>query len=90
MFGRPTLALRQGGYLDTVTDGVSGLFFDRAEPDAIAATLALSDRHDWDPDTLRSRAEEFGEPRFIDRIRDIALGDEHRTAAERGMDDHAP
>ena len=30
-FGKPTLALRGGGYLDTVADGISGLFFDAAD-----------------------------------------------------------
>ena len=36
-FGRPTLALRAGGYLDTIADGVNGAFFD--EPTADAARL---------------------------------------------------
>ena len=31
-FGKPTLALRCGGYLDTVAEGVNGLFFDRPAP----------------------------------------------------------
>ena len=41
----------------------------------IAASLELSDHHTWDPDRLTARAEKFGEARFIDRIRAIALGD---------------
>ncbi len=53
-------------------------------PTQIAAALAASDRHDWDPDTMRARAEEFGEARFIDRIRAIALGDEHRARVGKG------
>ncbi len=89
-FGVPTVALRGGGFLETVVEGRTGLFFDGPEPDAIAATLALSDRHDWDPATIRSRAEEFGEPRFIERIRGIALGDEHCTRGGSGVDGHAP
>ena len=72
-FGVPTVALRSGGYLDTVIEGETGLFFDRPEPEAIAAALAASDRQDWDGDTLRRRAEEFGEARFIERIRQIVL-----------------
>ncbi|MCF6376269.1 glycosyltransferase [Nocardioides KLBMP 9356] len=74
-FGVPAAALRGGGFLETVIEGSTGLFFDRPTPDDIAATLALSDRHDWDADTMRRRAEEFGEARFIDRIRAIALGE---------------
>ena len=67
------MALRGGGYLDTIVDGETGLFFDRPEPTDIAAALSVSDRHRWDADRLRARAEEFGEARFIDRIRAIAL-----------------
>ncbi|RYB92350.1 glycosyltransferase family 4 protein [Nocardioides glacieisoli] len=89
-FGVPTVALRGGGFLETVVEGRTGLFFDAPEPTAIAATLALSDRHDWDADTIRSRAEEFGEARFIDRIRSIALGDESRVPDEKGVDRDAP
>ena len=89
-FGVPTVALRGGGFLETVVEGRTGLFFDTAEPEAVRATLALSDHHDWDPATIRGRAEEFGEARFIDRIRSIALGDGHRTRHDGGSEGDAP
>lgn len=38
-FGVPTLALRAGGYLDTVIDGETGYFFDAADAGAIAAAV---------------------------------------------------
>ena len=38
-WGKPTLALRAGGYLDTVAEGVSGLFFDAPTPEAIRAAV---------------------------------------------------
>ncbi len=44
-FGKPTLALRGGGYLDTVADGVSGHFFDRPEAADIAAAVRRSRAH---------------------------------------------
>ncbi len=72
-FGVPTVALRGGGFLETVIEGETGLFFDRPEPEEIASTLAIWDHHDWDGDRLRARAEQFGEARFIDRIRAIVL-----------------
>ena len=72
-FGVPTVALRAGGFLETVVEGRTGVFFDHPDPDAIAAALAVSDRHEWDGDTLRARADEFGEARFIERIRSIVL-----------------
>jgi glycosyltransferase involved in cell wall biosynthesis len=72
-FGVPAVALRGGGFLETVVEGETGLFFDRPAPDDIAAALAVSDRHRWDGDRLRTRAREFGEARFIERIRSIVL-----------------
>lgn len=34
-FGVPTVALRGGGYLDTILEGETGLFFDRPTPQEI-------------------------------------------------------
>ena len=72
-FGVPTVALRGGGYLDTILEGETGVFFDRPEPEEIAAALGIWEHHAWDGERLRARAEQFGEARFIDRIRAIAL-----------------
>ena len=68
-FGRPTLALRQGGYLDTVADGVSGLFFDRAEPAAIAEAVRRARDTAWDDDAIAGHARAFDEATFHERIR---------------------
>ena len=69
--GVPTLALRAGGYLDTVHEGVSGLFFDRAEPEAIAAAVGRSVGEDWDPERIREHAGQFAEDRFVDRLHEM-------------------
>jgi hypothetical protein len=58
-----------------VLEGETGVFFDRPDPDRISAALDICERHDWDGARLRLRAEEFGEARFIDRIRTIALAE---------------
>jgi glycosyltransferase involved in cell wall biosynthesis len=63
-FGRPTLALRGGGYLDTVTDGVSGLFFDRAEGDAVREAVRRSRAREWDVEAIREHGHAFDEARF--------------------------
>ena len=85
-FGVPTVALRGGGFLDTMIEGDTGLFFDRPLPEDIAASLANSDRHAWDGDTLRARAQHFSEARFIDRIRAIVLADRD----DKGVGSRAP
>ncbi|CAM3664282.1 glycosyltransferase [Nocardioides zeicaulis] len=72
-FGVPAVALRGGGFLETVIEEETGVFFDRPDPDLIAAGLARADQVTWDPARLRARSEEFGEGRFIERIRTVAL-----------------
>ncbi|MEM9565681.1 MAG: glycosyltransferase [Actinomycetota bacterium] len=69
--GRPTVALRAGGYLDTIDDGRTGLFFDRPTPDAVAEAVKRSVAVDWDGDQLRAHAAAFSRPRFVERIRAI-------------------
>jgi glycosyltransferase involved in cell wall biosynthesis len=68
-FGKPTLALRGGGYLDTVAEGVNGLFFDRPEADAIAAAVTAGRRTRWDADAIVRHGQRFGEDNFRASIR---------------------
>jgi glycosyltransferase involved in cell wall biosynthesis len=63
-FGRPTLALRLGGYLDTVTEGLSGLFFDTADPGSISAAVLAARRTSWDADAIVRHARRFDEAHF--------------------------
>lgn len=67
--GVPVLALRAGGYLDTVSEGVSGLFFDEPTPEAIRGALGRLDAEPLDPAAIRLHVERFAEERFIAQIR---------------------
>lgn len=71
-FGKPTVALRFGGYLDTVAEGRTGALFD--EPDATSIAAAIRDAlgRSWDPAEIRAHAAGFSEERFAERIRAIA------------------
>lgn len=64
VFGTPTLALRAGGYLDTVREGVSGAFFE--EPTAEAIRNAVMENHNrhWNKAVIRHHADQFAEPYF--------------------------
>lgn len=68
-FGKPCLALRAGGYLDTVHEGLSGSFFDLPTPDAIRHGVLHGQATPWNPEAIRAHAERFSEARFIQRIR---------------------
>ena len=73
-FGKPTAALRWGGFLDTIEEGTSGVFFDEPTPAAIAGGVAALLASDWDEHAIRSVAARFSEAGFIARIRAIAGG----------------
>lgn len=68
-FGKPTLALRAGGYLDTIVEGRTGVYFDRSSAGSIAAAIEQSERVGWDADLIREHAQGFNEARFITKIR---------------------
>lgn len=69
-FGKPVLALRAGGYLDTVEEGVTGLFFEHSVPDQIAAAVRAADAHEWDEEAIHAHVATFAEPRFRALLRE--------------------
>lgn len=73
-FGRPAVVLRDGGYLDTVVDGVTGVFFDRPQADDIARGIEDAATRDWDTEKLTSHAARFGVDRFAARLREVVDG----------------
>lgn len=70
-FGRPTVALRAGGYLDTLVEGTTGTFFDAPRADEVAAALETATMQGWDEAKLVSHAEAFGAERFRARLREV-------------------
>jgi glycosyltransferase involved in cell wall biosynthesis len=67
-FGKPTVALRYGGYLDTVAEGVTGLFFESADPEAIARAVEAARRTTWHTDAIRAHGLLFAESTFRARV----------------------
>jgi glycosyltransferase involved in cell wall biosynthesis len=80
-YGKPTLALRGGGYLDTVTPGRNGSYFETPDAAAIAAAVRANEEAAWDPDDIRACAAAFSEERFAARLREIV---DRLAAGERG------
>jgi glycosyltransferase involved in cell wall biosynthesis len=72
-FGKPVAALRWGGFVDTVSH-IGGVFFDDADPYAIARSVRELLSRDWDADAIRARASAFSEDRFAQRMREVVRG----------------
>jgi glycosyltransferase involved in cell wall biosynthesis len=70
-FGRPSVVLRAGGFLDTVVDERTGMFFDTVEPTAVAKALDVVLSRSWDETTLTEHAASFSVQRFHARLNDV-------------------
>ena len=66
--GRPTIAYRAGGAIETIVDGVTGVFFDRQEPEDLAAAIRRFERMDWSPAVLRQHVAGFSVEVFQARM----------------------
>ncbi len=69
--GRPTIAYRGGGALETILDGETGEFFDDATPESLAVSLRAFEADRYDPQRLRAHAETFAPAQFIARLKEI-------------------
>lgn len=62
--GRPVIAYRAGGALDTVREGITGVFFDEQTVDSLAAAMASFNAEAYDPAVIRAHALTFDTPLF--------------------------
>ncbi len=69
--GRPTIALRAGGALETLREGITGAYFDVPQAASLAQALREFRVGDFDPQRLRLHALEFSPERFIERLHDL-------------------
>ncbi|MBU1126623.1 MAG: glycosyltransferase [Patescibacteria group bacterium] len=68
--GRPVIAYRKGGALETVIDGKTGVFFDEQSPEELADTVMRFDHTAFNPKEIRQHAEQFALPIFHKKIND--------------------
>jgi len=71
--GKPVAALRSGGFLDTVIEGKTGVYFDRPNARSIAAAIRTLIDLPWDVAFILQHAEYFLEAQFEARFKN-ALG----------------
>jgi glycosyltransferase involved in cell wall biosynthesis len=67
-FGTPTIALRRGGYLDTVIEGVTGVFFDHPDAAHIRAAIEGFRGGSFSAAKIRAHARGFSPEVFVDAI----------------------
>lgn len=66
--GRPVIAYKGGGALDTVVEGVTGAYFTQQTVDSLADLMAGFDAAAYDPATIRAHALQFDTAIFNQQI----------------------
>jgi glycosyltransferase involved in cell wall biosynthesis len=66
--GRPTIAYRAGGALETIVENETGVFFDHQTPEDLAKAIERFEGQQWNSDLLTKHAEGFGVQVFQDRF----------------------
>jgi glycosyltransferase involved in cell wall biosynthesis len=76
--GRPVIAFRAGGALETVVAGRTGIFFDQPEADSLAQAIKEFESYSWNAAELRAHAARFDRTvfaaRLIDYLKTVAPG----------------
>ena len=69
VWGKPAIALRFGGFLDTILEDVSGMYFDTPTPQAVADALNRFESMRFDPDKVRRHVNQFSQQSFAEQLR---------------------
>ncbi|MFB5189216.1 glycosyltransferase [Alicyclobacillus fastidiosus] len=69
MLGKPVVAYQSGGALDTVSDGVNGVFFAEQTTESLVRAIERAQTIQWDPERIQNAAEKFSRRVFEDKIR---------------------
>ncbi len=62
--GKPVLALRAGGALETVIEGKTGIFFDESTPESLTGAVKKFQAENFDAKFIQNHALKFGEEIF--------------------------
>lgn len=68
-YGKPSVVLRWGGFLDTIREDETGVYFDEPQPAAIAAAVQKCRGMSWDAELIRAHTELFSEEHFARRLK---------------------
>jgi len=82
--GRSVIAYRRGGATETVIEGVTGEFFDKQTPEAIAEAVRNFDVSRFNSSQIREHAQQFSTEKFKDSIKSF-IEEEYRRFRHDGL-----
>lgn len=71
--GRPVIAYKAGGALETVVEGITGTFFEEQTEDCLMDAIRSFDARAYNKDLLRKNAMKFSKQRFKKEIKDFII-----------------
>jgi glycosyltransferase involved in cell wall biosynthesis len=71
-YGTPVAVLRAGGFLETVVEGETGLFFERPEPTEVVRAVRGLLAHSFDSELIAKHAQRFDEASFAEQLHHFA------------------
>jgi glycosyltransferase involved in cell wall biosynthesis len=66
--GRPVIAFRGGGAIETVVEGVTGVFFGKPTSESLVEAIEDFESRSWDQQVLRGHAKKFDRSVFAFRV----------------------
>lgn len=69
--GCPVIAYAKGGALDVVIEGKTGVFFNQQTVDSLTGAIGRFNKIRFAPKIIQTHANEFGEERFIQEIKEF-------------------
>lgn len=69
--GNPVVAYRAGGYLETVKEGVTGIFFDSLDTNSMVQAIGESGKMKWDKKKIQLWARKFSKERFRKEVKEF-------------------
>ena len=78
-FGKPSIVLRWGGYVETMVENLTAVFIEVPEAAHVRQALEQLDAREWDGDRIIEHAARFHEDVFVEHIRELVKGqlDQH-------------
>ncbi|MBI3887965.1 glycosyltransferase [Candidatus Microgenomates bacterium] len=72
--GAPVIAFANGGYLETVVDGKTGVFFDEYNVESLIKAIEKIDKLNINAVNCKKQAEKFSKEKFVSSIKEIVYG----------------
>jgi glycosyltransferase involved in cell wall biosynthesis len=79
-FGTPVIAYKDGGYVESVTEGETGTFFESLDTAAIHNAIARFEKMEFDREHVKQSATQFSLETFHKKILDVIEDVSHSTS----------